>query len=56
MESNYEAVIKSDLPHQLAEEHWEFLQRWLHMVYVDAAVHFYKHGIESTEQESEHDR
>lgn len=31
---------------QMAEDHWEFLERWLHMVYVDVFVHGYKHGVE----------
>lgn len=31
---------------KLAEVHWEFLERWLHMVYVDAMIHGYKHGTE----------
>ena len=30
-----------------AEEHWEFLERWLHMVYVDTFIHGYKHGKEN---------
>lgn len=29
---------------ELAEEHWMWVERWLHMVYVDAFVHGYKHG------------
>ena len=33
---------------ELVEAHWEFLERWLHMVYVDAGIHFFKHGVEST--------
>lgn len=31
----------------LAEAHWEFIERWLHMVYVDAMVHGIKHGQEN---------
>lgn len=28
---------------ELAEEHWKFLEKWLHMVFVDAFIHGYKH-------------
>jgi hypothetical protein len=31
---------------KLAEAHWEFLERWLHMIYVDAMIHGVKHGAE----------
>ena len=31
---------------ELAEAHWRFIERWLHMVYVDAMVHGIKHGQE----------
>ena len=41
--SNYEDIIKSDLPHQLAQEHWDWVKTWLEMIYIDA-VHGYKHG------------
>ena len=34
-------------PEQTAEEHWKFLERWLHIVYVDSFVHGHKHGRES---------
>lgn len=27
-----------------ATEHWEFLERWLRIVFIDAFVHGYKHG------------
>ena len=30
-----------------AEKHWAFLERWLHMVYVDAFLHGFKHGVDS---------
>ena len=30
---------------ELAEQHWKFLERWLHIVYVDAMVHGIKHGM-----------
>lgn len=29
-----------------AEQHWKFLERWLHMIYVDAYVRGFKHGAE----------
>ena len=29
-----------------AEEHWAFLERWMHMLFVDAFVHGFKHGLE----------
>lgn len=38
---------------KLAEEHWEFLERWLHIIYVDAFIHGYKHGLESSVQKDE---
>jgi len=31
---------------ELAEEHWEWVERWLHMVYVDAFVHGCKHSVD----------
>jgi len=40
----YEDKIK-----EKAEEHWKFLERWLHMVYVDCFIHGYKHGKEDKE-------
>jgi flagellar biosynthesis/type III secretory pathway protein FliH len=36
---NQEALAK-------AEEHWEFLEKWLHMAFVDAFAHGWKHGEE----------
>jgi len=38
---NYEKAKK------LAEEHWKWLESWLHIVYVDAFIHGYKHGCET---------
>ena len=35
---------------QLAEAHWEFLERWLRLVYCDAFVHGYKHGQTTAKQ------
>lgn len=29
-----------------AEEHWKFLESWLHVIYVDAFVHGFKHGVD----------
>jgi hypothetical protein len=31
---------------KVAEEHWRFLERWLHIIYVDALVHGYKQEVE----------
>jgi len=36
----------------LAEEHWEWINKWLHIVFVDAFVHGYKHGREEAEVEA----
>lgn len=33
-----------------AEQHWEFLERWLHMVYVDSFIHGWKHGEEEDKE------
>ena len=30
----------------LAEEHWKFVEKWLHQLFVDGFVHGYKHGKE----------
>ncbi len=45
-QGNLEAILKSDLPHQLADEHWEFLAKWFEMMFKDGFIHGYKHGIE----------
>ena len=34
-----------------AEEHWKFLESWLHRIFVDAFLHGYKHGIEEEQDE-----
>ncbi len=31
---------------ELAEAHWKFLESWLHIIYVDAMLHGYKHGVD----------
>ena len=31
---------------RLAEEHWLFQEKWMHMVFVDGFVHGYKHALE----------
>jgi len=46
-ESNYKKIIESDLPHQLADEHWGWISTMLEKVYKDAFLHGYKHGVES---------
>ena len=38
---NQEALAK-------AEEHWKFLEKWMHMVFIDAFIHGWKHGEEKT--------
>ena len=35
-----------DEARELAEKHWEFLERWQHMIFVDGFVHGVKHGQE----------
>lgn len=35
---------------ELAEEHWKFLEKWMHIIYVDAFVHGHKHGKKETEK------
>lgn len=32
---------------RLANDHWEWVVRWLEMVYKDAFIHGYKHGIQT---------
>lgn len=34
---------------ELAEEHWEWIESWLHLIFVDAFAHGYKHGWEDKE-------
>jgi len=34
-------------PKELAEAHWNFQERWLHMIFVDAFLHGYKHALEA---------
>jgi len=29
---------------KLAEEHWKWVETWLHLIYVDAFIHGVKHG------------
>jgi flagellar biosynthesis/type III secretory pathway protein FliH len=29
---------------ELAEQHYKFLEKWIHIIYVDSFVHGYKHG------------
>ena len=53
-ESNYRKIIESDLPHQLANEHWAWIEQVLanrqtetkHM-FIEGFLHGYKHGKES---------
>ena len=46
-QSNYEAIMNTTLPKQLADEHWAWVVKWLEMVYKDAFIHGFKHGVES---------
>ena len=32
------------LAKRLAEAHWKFLEKWLHMVFVDAFIHGFDHA------------
>jgi hypothetical protein len=36
---------------RLAEEHWKFLEEWLHKMFHDAFVHGFKHGQENKKDE-----
>lgn len=38
---------------ELAEEHWRFLERWMHMIFVDGFKHGFKHGVEAVEAKGE---
>jgi len=33
-------------PEENAEKHWKFLEKWMHMIFVDGFVHGYKHAKE----------
>jgi hypothetical protein len=35
-----------DKSRYLANEYWDFLQRWMQMVFTDGFMHGYKHGSE----------
>ena len=39
-----EQVLKEEKAKELAEAHWDWVETWLHMIFVDAFVHGYKHG------------
>ena len=43
--------LSQEKARELAEEHWKWVETWLHIVYVDAFVHGYKHGVEDTRGE-----
>ena len=49
MGNNYEAIINSSLPRQLAEEHVDWLLRILRPILVEEFIHGYKHGVEDNE-------
>ena len=29
---------------KIAEAHWKWVETWLHIIYVDAFIHGFKHG------------
>lgn len=35
---------KDPAVYRLAEEHWQYLEKLIHVIFVDAFVHGYKHG------------
>jgi len=43
----------NDEAKRLATEHWEWVVRWLEMIYKDAFIHGYKHGVQSKEKQEE---
>lgn len=44
-------MTEEEIAKELAEQHWKFLERWLHMIYVDSFVHGFKHGQEVRNEE-----
>ena len=55
--------MKEEEIEQKAQEHWIFLERWMHKIFVAAFTHGWKHGVDSckpltdsTCKESEADR
>jgi len=40
----------SEESRKLAEEHWKFLEKWFHLIFIDGFVHGYKHGQEEGKQ------
>ena len=38
---------------RLATEHWEWVVRWLEIVYKDAFIHGYKHGVQDKNNKKE---
>ena len=41
--------MTEDEARKLAEAHWQWVETWLHLVYVDSFVHGVKHGQETKE-------
>lgn len=35
---------------QIAEDHWDWFEKWLEMMFKDAFLHGYKHGKQDTEE------
>ena len=40
---------------RLATEHWDWVVRWLEIVYKDAFIHGYKHGYDKAKKETDND-
>jgi len=49
--NRFEHWLSQEKARELAEQHWKWVETWLHIVYVDAFVHGYKHGVEDTRGE-----
>ena len=45
------ANIEKEKGKPLAEEHWEWLEGYLHKIFVDGFIHGYKHGQDDKEKE-----
>jgi len=37
---------------ELAEAHWIFMEKWMHMIFVDAFIHGYKHANQEKRREN----
>jgi hypothetical protein len=34
----------------MAEEHWKFLEKWFHIIFIDAWMHSWKHAKDKYEK------